>query len=108
MRAAAAAVAHELGLASCFSDWREPWNFTSAGQAQQSLIAAGFSEARCRLTPAPVSPPAPHRFLREVIIRPHLQRLPRPEAQRFANAVRRRLGEPLVIDYVRLNIDATA
>lgn len=108
VHAAADAVASEPRFASSFTGWRAPWNFTRPEQAQQSLIAAGFREARCWLTPAPVSPPQPQRFLREVILGPYLQRLSDVQADRFANAVERRLGEPLVIDYVRLNIDATA
>ena len=108
VHAEACAVASQPHFASAFTGWRAPWNFTDPQRAQQSLITAGFRQARCWLAPAPVIPPQPQRFLREVILGPYLQRLSDAEADRFANEVERRLGEPLLIDYVRLNIDAIA
>lgn len=104
--------AREVGeqplFAEHFAGWSRPWNFTSPEQAQDSLRAAGFREARCWLTPAPTRPPEPRRFLATVILNPFLARLPPELEDEFLDEVHRRLGDPFVIDYVRLNIDATA
>jgi len=102
----------EIGAHAPFREhlagWRGPWNFSSAELAQQRLLAAGFSQARCWLTPAPVHPPEPREFLRTVILAPFLERLPEELRERFVDAVHGRLGEPLELDYVRLNVDAVA
>lgn len=104
--------AREIGeqprFAEHFTGWSRPWNFTSPEQAHDSLMGAGFSEARCWLTPAPARPPEPRKFLATVILNPFLARLPAELEDDFLDQVHQRLGEPLVVDYVRLNIDATA
>jgi trans-aconitate 2-methyltransferase len=105
-------IAREVGERTPFAPhlagWTGPWNFTSSQQAQASLHAAGFSEARCWLTPAPVHPPEPRAFLRTVILGPALEQLPDDLLDEFVSEVCERLGEPLTVDYVRLNIDAIA
>jgi trans-aconitate 2-methyltransferase len=85
-----------------------PWNFTSPAQAEQSLRGAGFGEARCWLTPAPTQPPEPLTFLRTVILNPFVERLPDELREPFVAEVAAGLGDPLTVDYVRLNIDAVA
>ncbi len=101
-------VAAQEPFAEHLSGWRSPWNFTSPTQAEASLRTAGFREARCWLTPAPVTPSEPREFMRTVILGAHLDRLPEDLHDPFVAAVHERLGDPLTIDYVRLNIDATA
>jgi trans-aconitate 2-methyltransferase len=85
-----------------------PWNFTSPAQAEASLAGAGFREARCWLTPAPARPSEPRAFLRTVVLGPFVDRLPAELGERFVEDVSVGLGEPVVVDYVRLNIDAVA
>lgn len=85
-----------------------PWNFTSPGQAEQSLLGAGFGQARCWLTPAPTRPPEPLVFLRTVILNPFVELLPEELREPFVAEVAAGLGDPVTVDYVRLNIDATA
>lgn len=109
VHAVAREVAEREPFAPHLAGWAGPWNFTSAEQAEESLRGAGFSEARCWLTPAPARPPEPREFLRTVILGPHLQRLQGEDLQEaYLDAVHAALGEPLEIDYVRLNIDAVA
>lgn len=105
---AAREVGEQPQFAERFAGWSRPWNFTSPEQAHESLRAAGFREARCWLTPAPTRPPEPRRFLATVILNPFLARLPAELEEEFLDRVHERLGEPLVVDYVRLNIQATA
>lgn len=101
-------VAGEGPFDAYLSGWRGPWNFTSPEQAERSLHAAGFTEASCWLSPAPAQPPQPREFLRTVILGPALEQLPAELREPFVATVHDRLGEPLVLDYVRLNVDAVA
>ena len=85
-----------------------PNHFAGAEETEQLLLAAGISEARCWLEPAPVHPADVSKHLREVILGAHKERLPADLFEPFAAAVDARLGERDSVDYVRLNIDATA
>src|SRR5918911_670421 len=68
-----------------FEGWRGPWDFATPGGTERRPPAAGLPETRCW-------PPGP----------------PRAPQDPFLDAVLARLGERPTIDYVRLNIDATA
>jgi trans-aconitate 2-methyltransferase len=105
---AADLVAAQGPFAEHLAGWRGPWNFTSPTHAEATLRTAGFREAHCWLVPAPVTPSEPREFMRTVILGAHLDRLPADLHDPFVAAVHERLGDPLTIDYVRLNIDATA
>jgi trans-aconitate 2-methyltransferase len=91
-----------------FRDWKAPWNYAGAAQTQQRLLAAGFGAAECWLTPAPREPEQPREFLSTIVLGPHVQQLPVELRERFMDDALELLGEPVVVDYVRLNIDATA
>ena len=80
--------------------------FAGPDETARRLEAAGFVDIRCWLSDAPVVPPDPPAFLTSVCCGPHLERLPGPLHERFVEDVLAELGEPLVLDYVRLNIDA--
>lgn len=70
-------------------------------------MAAGFSSAECWLTPAPKTPEHPREFLSTIVLGPHVQQLPEDLREPFMDEVLAVLGEPMVVDYIRLNIDAT-
>jgi trans-aconitate 2-methyltransferase len=91
-----------------FADWRAPWNYAGAEQTRERLLSAGFAEAECWLTPAPREPEHPREFLRTIVLGPHVQRLPEELRERFMDDAIAQIGQPVVVDYVRLNIDATA
>ena len=92
-----------------FAGWKGPWNFATPEQTEERLAAAGFAEARAWLQPRPVTPDDPHAYLREINLGAHLGRLPDDLKSAFVDDVIDRLGgPPITIDYVRLNIDATA
>ena len=56
-----------------------------------------------------MTPDEPHAYLTEINLGAHLERLPEELRPRFVDEVVERLGgPPVTIDYVRLNIDATA
>jgi trans-aconitate 2-methyltransferase len=91
-----------------FTGWRPPWNYAGAGATRERLLAAGFGAAGCWLTAAPRQPEHPREFLTTIVLGPHVQRLPEELRESFMDELLARLGEPVVVDYVRLNIDATA
>jgi trans-aconitate 2-methyltransferase len=91
-----------------FREWKAPWNYAGAEETQALLEAAGFTEPRCWLSAAPATPDEPREFLRTIVLGPHVQQLPAELREPFMDEVLERAGEPLVIDYIRLNITARA
>jgi trans-aconitate 2-methyltransferase len=91
-----------------FIDWRPPWNYAGTQPTRERLLAAGFHAAECWLTPAPRQPEDPRQFLSTIVLGPHVQQLPEQLREPFMDDVLARLGEPVTVDYVRLNIDAVA
>jgi trans-aconitate 2-methyltransferase len=92
-----------------FAGWQGPWNFATPQDTERRLAAAGFAESRAWLQPRPVTPDDPHAYLSEINLGAHLGRLPDELKSAFVDDVIARLGgPPITIDYVRLNIDATA
>jgi trans-aconitate 2-methyltransferase len=104
---AAEVLAHEP-YARHFLDWLPPWNYAEPGETRERLLAAGFSSGECWLEPAPRRPEQPREFLATIVLGPHVQQLPEELRERFMDDVLAAVGEPVTVDYVRLNIDATA
>jgi trans-aconitate 2-methyltransferase len=84
------------------------WNFAGAAETEERLHGAGFGEARCWLQPKPVQPQDPLAFTATVTLGPLLTQLPEELQRPFAEAVLAESEQPLVLDYVRLNIEAVA
>lgn len=82
------------------------WNFASPEETEPRLRNAGFAEARCWLERKPVQPERPLEFLSVVTLGPVIDQLPPEKRQPFAEAVLAQHEQPLVLDYVRLNIEA--
>lgn len=91
-----------------FEGMEAMWNFAAPEETERRLRGAGFSEARCWLEPKPVTPEDPLEFTETVTLGPHLDRLAEDLRRPFAEAVLELSGDPLTLDYVRLNIEATA
>jgi trans-aconitate 2-methyltransferase len=94
--------------AAHFGDFEQPWNYAGPEETRERLMAAGFQRAECWLQPAPKEPEHPREFLSEIVLGPHYQHLPAELREPFMDDVLAGLGEPVLVDYVRLNIDATA
>jgi trans-aconitate 2-methyltransferase len=98
-------IAAEPPFADHMRDFRGPWNYAAPEDTEELLRAAGFDEIHCWLQPWPVEPAEPVEFARTVCLGNHLQELPEELREPFAEEVVRRSGDPLVLEYVRLNID---
>ncbi|MFI4985286.1 MAG: class I SAM-dependent methyltransferase [Solirubrobacterales bacterium] len=108
LRGEASAVLAREPYAEHFGDWRAPWNYAAPQATHERLLDAGFVSAECWLQPAPAQPEHPREFLSTIVLGPHAQRLPESLREQFMDDVLAKLGEPVIVDYVRLNIDATA
>ncbi|HEY4918278.1 MAG TPA: methyltransferase domain-containing protein, partial [Solirubrobacteraceae bacterium] len=108
LRASANEVIAREPYAQHFIDWQPPWNYAGAEQTRDLLLATGFTTAECWLSPAPREPEHPREFLSTIVLGPHVQQLPPELREPFMDDVLAKLGEPVVVDYVRLNIDAVA
>jgi trans-aconitate 2-methyltransferase len=108
LRARASVVMEREPYAERFRTFRPPWNYANPADTQARLLAAGFATAACWLAPAPTEPGHPREFLSTIVLGPHVQHLPESLREPFMDEVMAELGEPVVVDYVRLNIDATA
>jgi trans-aconitate 2-methyltransferase len=105
---AIARVAARPEFAPHFEGMAAMWNFAAPDLTEEKLRNAGFSDVRCWLQPKPVTPAKPLEFIVTVTLGPHLAQLREDLRRPFAEAVLAEAGEPLTLDYVRLNIEAVA
>ena len=103
---AIATVASRPKYAKYFGDLRVLWNFASPEETEERLRRAGFEGVRCWLEDKPVQPENPYEFTTTVTMGPHLSHMPEPLHRPFAEAVLELTPNPLVLNYVRLNIEA--
>ena len=101
-------VATEEPYAEHLGGWEGPWNFATAEDTADRLGAAGFSHVQTWLEQSPMVPPEPETYLRVVCLGHHLEALPEDLRVRFTRDVLARCGDPVELDYVRLNILARA
>jgi trans-aconitate 2-methyltransferase len=102
-----AEVANSEPFAEHYEQMPMLWNFATAEDTERRLEEAGFQDVRCWLQPKPVTPEQPYEFMTTVTLGPHLDRLPEELRRPFAEAVIERMPEPITLDYVRLNIEAS-
>jgi trans-aconitate 2-methyltransferase len=105
-RAISDAVAERAPYAQHLGGWSGPWHYASAAETAARLERAGFADVRTWLQPWDTTPPEPEEFVRAVCLHPHMERLPAELRDAYIRDVLAEAGEPLVLDYVRLNIDA--
>lgn len=103
---ATTAAAARPEFAAAFEGWQGPWNFAGPGETEARLRDAGFTEARCWLEQKIVEPEDPRDFVAVVGLASHHERLPEDQREPFTEAVLAGLPKPLVLRYVRLNIEA--
>ena len=83
-------------------DRPSPWLYATPQDTERRLRAAGFRDARAWLEPKPTTVDDPETYIAAVCLHAH------PDAAELAPKVVAALGDPPVIDYVRLNIEAVA
>jgi trans-aconitate 2-methyltransferase len=103
---AIATVAARPSFSSHFEGMTMMWNFANPQETEDRLRNAGFEEISCWLEDKRVQPENAYDFTTTVTLGPHLTRLPEEKKREFAEAVLELLPDPLVLNYVRLNIDA--
>jgi trans-aconitate 2-methyltransferase len=114
--AATLAAAEEVGrrppYAAHLDGFRPTWTFAGPEETVARLDGAGFERARAWLEEAPApfdDVGAAAEFLATVVVRHHLERLPPGLGAAFAREVAARRadeGGRVVLDYVRLNLEA--
>jgi len=101
------AVAGEEPFAPYFTDWTRPWNYATAEETATRLERAGFADVSTWLADRPTELAEPRSFVATVCLVRHLDPLPPDLRDRFIDTVLERVGEPVVLDYVRLNMTAS-
>jgi len=99
-------VAAEEPFAEYLAGWTGPWNFAGADETAERLERSGFREVEVWLEPKPVVPEFTEEYLRTVCLGNHVERLPGHLRDPFVRAVAERCGQPVELDYVRLNMVA--
>ncbi len=107
-RLAGEEVAARMPYAEYLGGIEKIWNYAAPQETEERLRRAGFREVRCRLEPWPVHPPEPAVFAKTVCLGPYVESLPDDLRDQFVADVLATQPEPLRLDYVRLNIEATA
>jgi trans-aconitate 2-methyltransferase len=104
------AIAADVGASARWSRWLDgfvpPKRFAGASETERRLLAAGFADVRVWLEPSEVVPGDPAGFVRVAPLRCHIERLPDDRREAFISDVLAACGEPLRMDFQRLNMDA--
>jgi trans-aconitate 2-methyltransferase len=98
-------VAEERRFAPYFERWQRPWNYAGPEETAERLERAGFTAVRTWLQPKRVEPE--RAFVKTVCLIRHLDPLPGELRDAFVDRVIERCGEPVVLEYVRLNMTAS-
>ncbi len=101
---AARRVGAEEPFAEHLAGWAGPWNFAGAEDTAKRLQRAGFTQVTTWLEPNPVVPEFSEEYLRTVCLGHHLERLPERLRGPYVRRVAERCGQPVELDYVRLNM----
>jgi trans-aconitate 2-methyltransferase len=100
-------VAAEPRYAPYFENWARPWNYASDTETAARLERAGFVDVSCWLEPRSYQPEDSRGFVQTVCLVRHLDPLPAGLREPFVDEVLARCEEPLVLEYVRLNMTAS-
>ena len=107
VREAIARASRRVPFGPALENWEGPWNFASPEETQARLERVGFTGVRCWRTEWPVPVERDEReYFATVMLGSHLERLDPEDRDGFVDAVLAEMPAPIVVDYVRLNIDA--
>jgi len=99
-------VAAQPRFAEHLSGMSSGLNFATPEETEARLNGVGFEDVRAWLQRKDTRPTEAKPFLATVTLGPQLERLPEDLKDAFVDDVAAGMGEPLVLDYVRLNIEA--
>ena len=97
-------VAREAPYREHLDGWGGDWNFASPAQTDARLHRAGFTDVWCWSTRVDVDLDDPAGYLGAICLGSFLEKLPEALHDGFIDAAVERLGTPLTLHYVRLNI----
>jgi trans-aconitate 2-methyltransferase len=104
-------LADEIALqppwAQYFEGWKGVWNYAGAEETARRLERAGFGDIQTWLEERPTELTDGREFVSSVCLVRHLDRIPAERRDAFVDELLARYGEPVVLDYVRLNMTAT-
>jgi trans-aconitate 2-methyltransferase len=89
-----------------FDGWKGPWNYATAEETAIRLERAGFTDVSTWLADRPTELDDARTFVSTVCLVRHLDRIPAQLRDAYVDDVLARYGEPVVLDYVRLNMTA--
>jgi trans-aconitate 2-methyltransferase len=92
--------------AQYFDGWAGVWNYATAEETATRLERAGFTDVNTWLQDRPTELTDGRAFISTVCLVRHLDRIPAERRDAFVDDVLARYGEPVVLDYVRLNMTA--
>jgi len=107
LRKLADAIAVEPRWAPYFEGWTGVWNYAGAEETAERLKHAGFGDIHTWLEERPTKLTDGRTFVSSVCLVRHLDRIPAERRDAFVDELLSRYGEPVVLDYVRLNMTAT-
>ena len=102
------ALAQEPPFAEHLADWPGDWHFASPQETEQRLRRTGFTDVWCWSSRVDVDVEDVQGYLATICCGSFLERLPPELHEPFIDGAVERLGAPLTIRYVRLNILARA
>ena len=91
-------------FAEHLGEWPGDWNFASPAETERRLRDTGFTDVWCWSTRVDVDVDDAEGYLGAICLGSFLERLPEDLHEPFVGAAVERLGSPLTIHYVRLNI----
>jgi trans-aconitate 2-methyltransferase len=98
------ALARSEPFAGHLDGWAGDWYFAAVGETDARLRRLGFTDVWCWTTHVEVELGEPAGYLAAICLGSFLERLPEELHERFVTEAVERLGAPLTIPYVRLNI----
>jgi trans-aconitate 2-methyltransferase len=99
-------LARSPAWAQYFDGWSGAWNYATAEETAARLQRAGFTDVNTWLQERPTELSDGRLFISTVCLVRHLDRIPAERRDAFVDDVLARYGEPVVLDYVRLNMTA--
>jgi trans-aconitate 2-methyltransferase len=99
-------LARSPAWAQYFDGWSGVWNYATAEETAARLQRAGFTDVNTWLQERPTELSDGRSFISTVCLVRHLDRIPADRRDAFVDDVLARYGEPVVLDYVRLNMTA--